>query len=102
MVTDYDEIFVSKKNLNFEKMMQDIVNIYGTSQSFRFRNTYFMDKMQEAHGREPDVPEHFTMMKHVYRSVISTDQVKSMHKTEKLLGKILIFKIKNNLKRLVS
>ena len=90
MVTDYDEIFVSKKNLNFEKMMEDIVNIYGTSQSYQFRNTYFMGKMQEAHGYEPDVPQYFTIMKHVYRSVISTDQIKSLHKVQDILGKILI------------
>ena len=52
-----------------------------------------MDKMQKAHGFEPDVPEYFTMMKHVYRSVITTDQFKCMHKMDEVLGKILIFEI---------
>jgi len=86
MVTDYDEIFVSKKQLNFEKMIQEIVNVSEPYQSYRFRNTYFMDKMQKAHGFEPDVPEYFTMMKHVYRSVITTDQFKCMHKMDEVLG----------------
>ena len=90
-VTDYDEIFVSKKNLNFEKMMQEIVNTSVTYQSFQFRNTYFMDKMQKAHGFEPDIPDYFTMMKNVYRSSISTDQFKSMHRVGEVLGKLLIF-----------
>ena len=90
MVTDYDELFVSKKNFKFEKMMQDIVNIYGRAQSYHFRNTYFLDKMQEAHGYEADVPHYFTMMKNVYRSVISTNQVKSVHKVEEVLGKFSI------------
>ena len=90
-VTDYDEIFVSKKNLNLEKMMQEIVKTSVTYQSFQFRNTYFMDKMQKAHGFEPDVPEYFTMMKNVYRSSISTDQFKSMHRIREILGTFLIF-----------
>ena len=90
-VTDYDEIFVSKKYLNLEKMMQEIVDTSVTYQSFQFRNTYFMDKMQKAHGFEPDVPEYFTMMKNVYRSSISTDQFKSMHRIREILGTFLIF-----------
>ena len=99
-VTDYDEIFVSKKNLNFEKMMQEIVNVSEPYQSYRFRNTYFMDKMQKAHGFEADVPEYFTMMKHVYRSVITTDQFKCMHKMEEVLGNILIFEINTYIEQL--
>ena len=93
MVTDYDEIFVSKKQLNFEKMIQEIVNVSEPYQSYRFRNTYFMDKMQKAHGFEPDIPDYFTMMKNVYRSSISTDQFKSMHRVGEVLGIILIFEI---------
>ena len=72
-------------------MMQEIVKTSVTYQSFQFRNTYFMDKMQKAHGFEPDVPEYFTMMKNVYRSSISTDQFKSMHRVGEVLGKLLIF-----------
>ena len=72
-------------------MMQEIVKTSVTYQSFQFRNTYFMDKMQKAHGFEPDVPEYFTMMKNVYRSSISTDQFKSMHRIREILGTFLIF-----------
>jgi len=85
-VFDYDEIFVPKNQPNWESMLYEILNISGTHDSYQFRNTYFMDKMQEAHGYEPDVPEYLTIMKHVYRSVISTDQTKSIHKTEELLA----------------
>ena len=86
-IMDYDDIFVSKTKPNWEKMMQELIDIFGAHDSFRFRNTYFMDKMQEAHGYEQDVPEYLTIMKNVYRSVISTDQTKSIHKTEEVLGK---------------
>ena len=86
-IMDYDDIFVSKTKPNWEKLMQELMDIFGAHDSFRFRNTYFMDKMQEAHGYEPDVPEYLTIMKNVYRSVISTDMIKSIHKTDSILGK---------------
>ena len=84
---DYDDIFMSKTKPTWELMMQELTDSFGDYDSFLFRNTYFMDKMQEAHGYEPDVPEYLTIMKNVYRSVISTDMIKSIHKTDKILGK---------------
>ena len=86
-VFDYDEIFVPKIQPNWESMLDEIINVSGAHDTFQFRNTYFMDKMQEAHGYEPDVPEYLTIMKNVYRSVISTDMIKSIHKTDSILGK---------------
>ena len=69
--------------------MKDIVAKSGRKSSYHFKNYYFMNEMLDEY--DPKIPENMQMMQNIYRSKRSTNQVKSIHRVEDLLGKTVIY-----------
>ena len=74
------------KYKNWDDMMEGISQLSGRKSSYHFKNFYFMDEMLTPHGYDPHIPQYLHMLQHIYRTPVTTGQVKSIHRAEDLVA----------------
>ncbi|CAL4122333.1 unnamed protein product [Meganyctiphanes norvegica] len=85
---DTDEIIMPKSATNWHELIEQLIDKSGGStDSYYFRNVYFMDSMRELAGWAPGIPKYMHKTQNVYRSTVYTKQqeyIKCFHDTDRV------------------
>ncbi|KAG7167339.1 putative Glycosyltransferase family 92-like 6, partial [Homarus americanus] len=90
VLLDTDEFIMPRKTPNWKSLIEQLLAVTEGQprSSYCARNVYFLDSMQDAHGKVPGVPPYLHMMQHVYRAANYTrpgSYIKCFHNTERVL-----------------